>query len=290
MALFAMGGQADTLERSAGDWKAETAPLTFSGMELYTFMNGGAELYLEYGFERLESQRYARGTDEIGVDLYRMQDGAYGLFTFLRPATAEPVDLGDAAFLAGYYLLFVKGPFLCAVTAQSAFRGSREALLELAASIDSRLDGGARPPEILSLLPRRGRVGSTEKQLRGPIGLRSLSPKAADLFAGFGDGALAAYESNGLGGVLRWNDPATAERVWNRALDLSAGASVRRDRQALLFLGGGIGQPFFGAARTGAFVVFASSTERSQVENLIAALLSSVVHKDEIPESEKRNE
>ncbi len=290
LALLAADASAATLPQQVGEWRAEAAPLTFQGTELYTFMDGGAELYLEYGFERLESQRYQRGPDEIDVELYRMGDGALGLLTFLRPAASEEVALGDAAFLAGYYLLFAKGPFLGAVTAQSAFSGSREAVQEVAAALAIRLEGGARPPAILGLLPESGRTPSSAKQLRGPVGLRSVSPEFAELLSGFSQGAVAGYGTGCIGGLLQWDDPSLAEQAFKRALDRSPRGRAPGARRVSAPLLSVEGAPFLGAARVGSLVVFASAASRGQVSELIAALRVGAAGSGATPESEAGHE
>jgi hypothetical protein len=284
LALLAVVLPGATLERQVGEWKAEAEALTFRGTELYSFMNGGAELYLEYGVESLETQRYQRGPHEIGVDLYRMGDGAHGLFTFLRPARFETVALGDAAFVADDYLLFVKGPFVCAVTAHSDFPGSREALLQVASAIAPRIEGSARRPEILSLLPERGRTPSSEKEVRGGVSLRRVSEPAADLVKGFEDGAVASYDPDGVGGILRFADLTQAERAWKRALDRSA--SGTRTTETVSFLESGASRRF-AARRVGAFVVFASAADGRTNDELIAALEQGVTGQGAIPESER---
>ena len=261
--------QAAILERQYGAWKAETEPLTYQGTELYTFMDGGAEVYLEYGFERLESQIYRRGEDEITVELYRMGDGAYGMITFLRPVGAEKIAVGDAAFLSGYYLVFVKGPFLCAVTAQSEFPASREAVLEVAGGIASRLGGKATRPGIFALLPDSERIESTERQLRGPVGLRNSSEKAAGLFTGFSDGAVATYRPDCAVGLLSWNDEADAEQAWKSALGRAGAPSEIRPRVDGLISSDASAR--FKAARSGAFIVFALGPDPIHLDVLIQA-------------------
>ena len=268
------------LERQCGDWNTDAAPLIYQGTDLYTFMDGGAEIYLEYGFERLESQIYQRGNDEITVELYRMGDGAYGMFTFLRPAECNKIELGQAAFLTGYYLVFVKGPFLCALTARDEFPGFRDALIELAGSIASRLEGVAKPPASLSLLPAAGRVDGTEKQLRGPVGLRNSSVQASELFTGFSDGAIARYGTGCLAGFLRWKDQSQADQAWEQALARSPKATVEPRAGVLSLIDGK-----FLAKRVGVYVVFAEGEDQRKTGGLLHGLESSV--KTGSPISEK---
>jgi hypothetical protein len=280
-ALLPTGEPEGKLPLQCGAWKAEAPALVFEGTQLYTFMDGGAEIYLEYGFERLESQSYQRGDDEIAVELYRLRD-SYGMFTFLRPAQAEKLALGDAAFLSGYYVVLVKGPFLCAVTAQSEFPSRHDALVEVAGVIASRLDGAARRPEILGLLPVAGRIESTEKALRGPIGLRNVSTRAAELFSGFINGAAASYQPDCVGGVLVWDTRELADQAWTRALSQlnSEGGSGAQTAGELRYRDG---PAAFLATRTGTFVLFATGVDRRKVDELIGGLKSSVADDGPIP-------
>jgi hypothetical protein len=289
-ALLAAGGQREMLQRQYGDWRAAAAPLVYQGTELYAFMDGGAEIYLEYGFERLESQSYERGAHEVTVELYRMRDDAYGLFTFLRPAQCEKPAVSDAACLAGYYLLFAKGPYLCAVTAQSAFPGSREALLAVAAPIAGQLEGASKPPQILNLLPTDGRLEASEKQIRGPIGLRNVSQQAGDLFGGFSDGATAAFRPNVTGGFLVWADSALADEAWRRAIDRAKRDGAQTAPRAPETLHRCDGPQCFGAERIGAVVVFASGEGRPRVDEWIAKLKAGIAGSRSSPGRERRNE
>src|SRR5512146_1704116 len=60
----------------AGGWKKAEAPKRFTQADLYGYIDGGAELFLEYGFEQLTVQKYRNGADEFTVEAYRMTDPA----------------------------------------------------------------------------------------------------------------------------------------------------------------------------------------------------------------------
>ncbi len=59
---------------------------SFSGSTLYGHINGGAELFLEYGFENLNYFLVSKNKTEYSLDIYRMRDpfSAYGIFSIKR--------------------------------------------------------------------------------------------------------------------------------------------------------------------------------------------------------------
>jgi hypothetical protein len=63
-------------------WKKSESPLLFQGSNLYGHINGGSELFLEFGFEELTVQRYRNGSEEVVIELYRMTDqvAAWGIY------------------------------------------------------------------------------------------------------------------------------------------------------------------------------------------------------------------
>lgn len=71
----------------------------FTGAGLYGFMNGGAELFLEYGVQRLTTRDLVYKGEEFNLDIYEMPsaEDAYGIYSLhvfkcLRTDSAECVD------------------------------------------------------------------------------------------------------------------------------------------------------------------------------------------------------
>jgi hypothetical protein len=66
-------------------WTRTKDSATYDQETLYDFMNGAADLYFTYGFERLAVGNYAHaGGDVLQVEVYRVATDAdaYGLFTY----------------------------------------------------------------------------------------------------------------------------------------------------------------------------------------------------------------
>jgi hypothetical protein len=65
----------------------------YAGEALYGYIDGGAELYLEYGFKRLGRQEITLSHEKFILEIYQMQglNQAYGLFSIHR-SKCTPVD------------------------------------------------------------------------------------------------------------------------------------------------------------------------------------------------------
>src|SRR5512143_1516884 len=74
-----------------GGYIATEESENYAGGSLYTYMDGGADLYLEYGFSGLSVRRYARGKDRYLVELYEMKapEAAFGVYSYNRRLGSE---------------------------------------------------------------------------------------------------------------------------------------------------------------------------------------------------------
>ena len=66
----------------APGWKKSGALREFPGSRLFDHIDGGAELFLEFGFKRLCLQRYEKGKDVLALEIYEMEspEAALGLY------------------------------------------------------------------------------------------------------------------------------------------------------------------------------------------------------------------
>jgi hypothetical protein len=154
-------------------WAAVDKPRVLDGDELFEYMDGGAEIYREYGFRRLVVQEYRNGTGEsIVLEVFEMKEsgGAFGIYTFKSSSSGQEAGLGQDARLADYYLNFWKGPYLVTLTGDPSMETS-PGLVALAGAVASRIAvEGSRPPGVAAL-PRGGMVPGSLKYFRGPLGV-----------------------------------------------------------------------------------------------------------------------
>lgn len=145
----------------------------FAGTKLFDYMNGGAEVYLGYGFVDLGVRDYRRGEARATVAVYRMRDpaGAYGIWA--ANARGEPKDVGVPATLARGMLSFHKGRFYVRVVAKSDPAGAVSLLIDLGKKTAASLPGTSETPPVMQALPD-GAVSGTRRFLTDPRTARTV--------------------------------------------------------------------------------------------------------------------
>lgn len=148
-----------------------------------------ADLYLEYGLQRLITQAYTSGREKVTVEMFEMKypAGAYGLYTFNRGSLSP--DRQE----------FHVGRYLVSLTAGSEGGTIDPGLIE--ALRQQLASGEVELPPLPDNLPAQDKVAATEKYVVGPAGLSRI-PAFSDLkevigFTGGAEAALAAYEHAG---------------------------------------------------------------------------------------------
>jgi hypothetical protein len=203
--------------KSIGLWSADGEAEVYVGDDLFVYINGGAEIYHEYGFEAVTAQRYRRGEDRISVEIYTMDGDAFGIYSFARSGNGRSVNLGSGATAADYYLHLWSGNELAAITAENEFEDFSGALLEIAEAVAGCLPPGGGEPALLVQLPREDRVPGSEVYFTGQLGFINVARPAATLFSGFEEGAFARYGPEKHTVVLKWHDETAAQQALRAA-------------------------------------------------------------------------
>jgi hypothetical protein len=128
---------------------------TFPDSSLWEYINGDAEIYLEYGVRDVATADYGAGDLELIVDLYCFSEeiGAYGLYTSIRPDHAEMLAIGIAGFASESTLDFVRGPYVVRLTAYSASDQTVAVMQATANELASALHGTLDRPVAFALFP-----------------------------------------------------------------------------------------------------------------------------------------
>jgi hypothetical protein len=179
---------AGTVARAAGDsgllppdgflgrWSRHEGTRVFPGAELYGHIDGGAELFLEFGFDTLTLQRYHLGSDEFIVEIYGMADPEAALGIYLMKCGRETPDAGFAErhTVGRYQLEFVRGRYYGRVTSVEGKTELQPALLDFGRFAAARMPAASAPAGP-GLLPREGLVEGTLRLIRGPYALQAVA-------------------------------------------------------------------------------------------------------------------
>jgi len=136
--LCVMGGASVAQEvpvLKPGDLSSGTILSTayYSGKALFGYIDGGAELYLEYGFKKLGRQQVRSSKEEIVVEIYQMAGAneAYGIFSVQR-FKCVPVDsLSPNTCFSRYQLQAVVGSCYLSIMNESGTSSARQACVEI---------------------------------------------------------------------------------------------------------------------------------------------------------------
>lgn len=170
-------GDADLLPASgyAGVWQRDGAARLFRGAELYGTIDGGAEIFLEFGFERVTIQRYLARSQEISLALYRMSDPAAALGIYLAKCGKETPDpsFHERHTAGRYQLAFVRERFFAILENPAGVPALAPVLVGFARALAAKLPTST-PVAALALLPKEGQIAGSQRLIRGPVALAEL--------------------------------------------------------------------------------------------------------------------
>jgi len=176
----------------------------FNSKTLSSYRPHDSAIILEYGFAKLTKAQLIRTEQKpLTIAVYEMLDSAaaYGLFTYARPPTAEPLDgIGRASVGTAREVSFHQSKYYVVVGSESADPALRAARLQISRIISGSLPTDFSLPTVASKLPSENRVPHSEKFVMGAEALSRLLPLGDKDPFGLSTGAEAAiakYEQAG---------------------------------------------------------------------------------------------
>jgi hypothetical protein len=177
-------------------WTQHRSFRHFRGEDLYEYINGGAEIYHEFGFVQVIVQDYISNTGKsVSVEIYEMASStsAYGMYTFKTDAKGKKILIGNNAQLADYYMNFWQGPYLITLTGFDETEETRAGLLSIAKKVVSKMPSDGEKPRVVSFLPEEDLVAQSPKYFVGFLGLRNSYPFFSLNIMGYEEGVKGDY-------------------------------------------------------------------------------------------------
>jgi hypothetical protein len=186
-ALFVAASGATDAQKAAGDagllpadgfsgaWKKSGPTKVFTSADLYGYIDGGAEAFLEIGFEQLTVQKYRDGANELTVELYRMTDPTAARGIYLARCGKETPDpaLKERHTASRHQILLQRGRYYLLVNNTAGGAANAPMLAKAAQAMVAKMPADA-PVPVLGLLPQPGLVPGSARIIRGPVALQAL--------------------------------------------------------------------------------------------------------------------
>jgi len=209
-------------------WVLTEAPRAFAKDSLYGYVDGGAEIFLQYGFRNLWVYRFLpekpEGDKEITLELYRMASpaAAFGIFSTRREGN-EPVSpsIRTTHWLGREQTNMVKGDLYANILAAGC---TQDEVAAFAMSLDRHLPAGdTLLPRAFFCMPEFNLIRGSERYICGGAAAANESPLLGADFWGFKEGRAEAYSVKyGPGGsklvLIRFKEPPRG--LWNDVLGL----------------------------------------------------------------------
>jgi len=148
-------------------WKVTSGPQFFEPQNLWKYINGQAEMYLDYGFELVATAEYTTldGFKSMAIEIYQMQSPkhAFGIYAAERSPHDSFIKVGVQGYLSENVLNFWKGLYYVKLTSFQTSSETKEILMKLAVVIDNKIKGSYSEPELFACFPEDNKVKMSER-------------------------------------------------------------------------------------------------------------------------------
>ena len=139
-------------------WRADGPAAVYDADNLYTYIDGAAELYRSFAVRTVVARRYVNDDGgQIIVDVFDMgsSEDAFGVYRHDVHEGAD-VGLGQESEYSQSYLAFWKDRYFVAITALEATSESEKTILAFGKIVARAIPQEGAPPDLAAMLPQRG--------------------------------------------------------------------------------------------------------------------------------------
>jgi len=171
--IFLLLFSAESISKEAAElfpkirgWELNVGEKVYTPDNLWDIINGAADGYLSYDFQRLYTARYQDEQDrQIRVYIFEHSTpkNTFGIFSQERNRDYEMNETGAAGFSSGQAYYFITGPYYVQISTND--EEVSEWLEQVAGSVNQKLNQSEELPSELNLLPEAGKISASEKYI-----------------------------------------------------------------------------------------------------------------------------
>lgn len=147
-------------------WKLTRGEKVYTPDILWDIINGAADAYLTYDFEKLYTAEYSKDNDKL-IRVYIFEHSnpvnAFGIYSQERSTDYEFTRTGAQGFKSAESFYFITGPYYVQITGNDA--EIKEDIEKLASLINNHLQQKNSLPPELELFPEKGKIQYSEKYI-----------------------------------------------------------------------------------------------------------------------------
>jgi len=181
-------------------WRKDAKPEIFIKTDLFNHIDGGADLFLEFGFGLVTIQRYKKGSAELTLEMYEMEgpDSALGVYLMKcgreTPLAGIPARNSSESTQA----TIIKGRYFVLINNFSGGENLLPTMVALAGAALKNIDDELVSKQLFDLLPQKDRIKGSERLVRGPVVLQP--------FFTFGEGDILQLKGKIFGVVANYQE------------------------------------------------------------------------------------
>lgn len=161
-----------------------TAPRHFTGESLYGYMNGGAELYREYGISDAVITEFDLIGGHYKCEVFKMKgpQEAFGVFSVSKFRCSVIPDIADFACQSRYQLQICKGSYYISIINRNGTRADSMILLETGKIVAGKIKESS--VNLKNFLPETEQVDFRQNTVlvKGKLGLMNGASRWEDYF------------------------------------------------------------------------------------------------------------
>jgi len=163
-----------------------SAPRVFTGTSLYGYIDGGAELYLEYGFSEAVISDVSFQGGKYKTEVYKMNgpEEAFGIFSVSKYRCSKMPSITNFACQTKYQLQLCKGSYYISIINRTGNKADSSAMLRIGKILAGKIN--EPDPDLSSYMPGMpiDTLNAECFLAKGRLGIVNGSPDMEDFFSG----------------------------------------------------------------------------------------------------------
>jgi len=190
-ALFAQGGLPELTKKDVPEGQI-TRKEYFNGNSLWGYIDGGADIYLEYGFKRMLVQEVRAHNHHLKIDIYEMKgaEAAYGIFSISHNGCSSSDSVSRYSCITAHQVQIAINALYISIVNESGSSEEQNLGLNLAKKILAKVEEKAfSPPKLFRseiYIPHIKKL----RFINGILGIQNGFPQWEDAFEGIKNFAL----------------------------------------------------------------------------------------------------